>query len=30
MHQLGLRPRQRVAEPAAVFAQALAIDQPAA
>ena len=30
MHQLGLRPRQRVAEPAAVFAQALAIGQPAA
>jgi transposase len=30
MHQLGLRPRQRVADPAAVFAQALAIGQPAA
>jgi transposase len=30
MHQLGLRPRHRVAEPAVVFAQALEMGQPAA
>ena len=30
MHQLGLRPRHSVAEPAVVFAQALEIGQPAA
>jgi transposase len=30
MHQLGLRPRQRVAEPAIVFAQPLELKQPAA
>jgi transposase len=30
MHQLGLRPRNRVAEPTVVFAQGLQIGQPAA
>jgi transposase len=30
MHQLGLRPRHRQTEPAAAFAQALQIEQPAA